>query len=143
MAETENTSPELSAIESEVEARSAVFKKELGLFDLVLAQVVFVVGTIWVGWAAKLGNNQMAFWLLAIITFYLPLAAVVIFLNNRMPLEGGLYQWAKLAFNDFIAFMVAWNLWVFAISILAGIGLVVTTNISYALNVPWMKEEKW
>ena len=45
---------ELAAIESEVEARSAVFKKELGLFDLVLTQVVFVVGTVWVGWAASM-----------------------------------------------------------------------------------------
>src|SRR3989442_1197071 len=123
MAETENTTPELTAIEQEVEARSAVFKKELGLFDLVLTQIVFVVGTVWVGWAARLGNNQMAFWLLAIITFYLPLAAVVIFLNNRMPLEGGLYQWAKLAFNDFVAFMVAFNLWVFGILVMSGIGL--------------------
>lgn len=59
-----------------------------------------------------------------------------------MPLEGGLYQWAKLAFNDFVAFMVAWNLWVFAISILAGIGLTVTTNMSYAIgpHAAWMKE---
>ena len=144
-AEPNQTSPasELATLERDVEARSAVFKKELGLFDLVLTQIVFVVGTIWVGWAAKLGDAQNVFWLLAIITFYLPLAAVVIFLNKLMPLEGGLYQWAKLAFNDFVAFMVAWNLWVFAISILAGIGLVVTTNISYAINVPWMKEEKW
>src|SRR5712664_1144796 len=135
---------ELAAIESEVEARSAVFKKELGLFDLVLAQVVFVVGTIWVGWAAKLGNNQMAFWLLAIITFYLPLAAVVIFLNNRMPLEGGLYQWAKLAFNDFIAFMVAWNLWVFGILVMSGIGLIIKKNIAYAIgpSADWMHENK-
>src|SRR6266852_9731000 len=87
---------ELAAIESEVEARSAVFKKELGIFDLVLIQVVFVVGTIWVGWAAKLGRSQMVFWLIAILLFYLPLAAVVIFLNRQMPLEGGVYQWAKL-----------------------------------------------
>jgi len=128
--------------EREVEARSAVFRKELGLFDLVLTQIVFVVGTIWVGWAAKLGDSQNVFWLLAILTFYLPLAAAVIFLNKLMPLEGGLYQWAKLAFNEFVAFMVAWNLWVFAISILAGIGLVVTTNISYALHITWMKDEK-
>ncbi|HXD33472.1 MAG TPA: APC family permease [Pyrinomonadaceae bacterium] len=125
----------------DVEKRSAVFKKELGLFDLVLTQIVFVVGTIWVGWAAKLGDSQQVFWLLAIVTFYLPLAAAVIFLNKLMPLEGGLYQWAKLGFNEFVAFMVAWNLWVFAISILAGIGLVVTTNISYALHIPWMKED--
>jgi glutamate:GABA antiporter len=124
-----------------VEARSAVLKKELGLFDLVLAQVVFVVGTIWVGWAAKLGYDQNVFWIIAIIVYYIPLAAVVIFLNRLAPLEGGLYQWAKLAFNDFVAFMVAWNLWVFAITILAGIGLVVTTNFSYAIpRFSWMRE---
>src|ERR1051325_10632990 len=141
-----NTEPTLSQsvaeIERDVEARSAVFKKELGLFDLVLTQVVFVVGTFWVGWAARLGHEQNVFWILAIITFYLPLAAAVIFLNRLMPLEGGLYQWSKLAFNDFVAFMVGWNLWVFAISILAGVGLVVTTNISYAIGptAAWMKD---
>jgi len=127
-------SSEIAAVEREVEERSAVFKKELGLFDLVLTQVVFVVGTFWVGWAARLGHEQNIFWILAIVTFYLPLAAAVIFLNRLMPLEGGLYQWSKLAFNDFVAFMVGWNLWVFAISILAGVGLVVTTNISYAIG---------
>src|SRR5260370_3798877 len=145
MADSHNPGPsDLDAIEREVESHSAVFKKELGLFDLVLAQVVFVVGTIWVGWAAKLGTHQMAFWLLAIITFYLPLAAVVIFLNNRMPLEGGLYQWAKLAFNDFIAFMVAWNLWVFGILVMSGIGLIIKKNIAYAIGprAYWMHENK-
>jgi amino acid transporter len=135
----------LAAIERAVESRSAVFKKELGLFDLVLTQVVFVVGTIWVGWAAKLGDHQMAFWLLAIVTFYLPLAAVVIFLNRLMPLEGGVYQWAKLAFNDFVAFMVAWNLWVFGILVMSGIGLIIKKNIAYAIGerAAWMHENKW
>jgi glutamate:GABA antiporter len=138
-------SSDVAAIERDVEARSAVFKKELGLFDLVLTQVVFVVGTFWVGWAARLGAEQNVFWILAILTFYLPLAAAVIFLNRLMPLEGGLYQWAKLAFNDFVAFMVGWNLWVFAISILAGVGLVVTTNISYAIGpaASRMKDSTW
>ena len=146
MAEPNQTpTSELAAIEREVESRSAVFKKELGLFDLVLTQIVFVVGTIWVGWAAKLGNNQMAFWLLAIITFYLPLAAVVIFLNSRMPLEGGVYQWAKLAFNDFVAFMVAWNLWVFGIMVMSGIGLIIKRTIAYAIGprAVWVLENKW
>ena len=138
-------SPTLANVEHDVQQRSAVFKKELGLFDLVLTQIVFVVGTIWVGAAAKLGPSQVIFWLLAILTFYLPLAAAVIYLNRLMPLEGGLYQWAKLAFNDFIAFMVAWNLWVFGILILSGIGLIVTTNISYAIGprAAWMQGSKW
>ena len=142
MADLPQSTATVERLERDVEERSAIFKKELGLFDLVLTQVVFVVGTIWVGHAAKLGNEQNVFWILAIITFYLPLAGAVIFLNRLMPLEGGLYQWAKFAFNDFVAFMVAWNLWVFAISILAGIGLVVTTNISYAIgsDAAWMRE---
>ena len=127
-------SQNVAELEREVEARSGALKKELGLFDLVLTQVVFVVGTFWVGWAARLGNEQNVFWILAIVTFYVPLAVAVIFLNRLMPLEGGLYQWSKLAFNEFVAFMVGWNLWVFAISILAGVGLIVTTNISYAIG---------
>ncbi len=141
---TNKPPPDLAAIERDVESRSAAFGKELGLFDLVLTQVVFVVGTIWVGTAAKLGHSQIIFWLLAILTFYLPLAAVVIFLNRLMPLEGGLYQWAKLAFNDFIAFMVAWNLWIFGILVMSGIGLIVTKNIAYAIgpSAQWMHNSK-
>ena len=139
-----NSSPTVAEAERDVEARSAVFKKELGLFDLVLTQVVFVVGTFWVGWAAKLGHEQSMFWVLAIVTFYVPLAVAVIFLNRLMPYEGGLYQWSKLAFNDFVAFMVGWNLWVFAITILAGTGLVVTTNLSYSIGPPaaWIRDSR-
>jgi amino acid transporter len=136
--------PALAELERDVEARSAVFKKELGLFDLVLIQIVFVVGTVWVGWAAKLGNHQMVFWLLAILTFYLPLAAVVIFINRLMPLEGGVYQWAKLAFNDFVAFMLAWNLWVFGVLVMSGIGLIIKKNIAYAIGprADWLHENR-
>lgn len=143
--QTETTAhPQLAQLEQDVERRSADFKKEFGLFDLVLTQIVFVVGTIWVGWAAKLGDHQMAFWLLAIVTFYLPLAAVVIFLNRLMPLEGGVYQWAKLAFNDFVAFMLAWNLWVFGILVMSGIGLIIKKNIAYAIGprADWMHDNK-
>src|SRR4029450_6021130 len=81
-------------------------RRELGLADLVMMQVVFVVGSGWVGTAAKLGPSQLVFWLLATLTYYLPQAAVVIALNRRMPLEGGLYQWAKAAFGEFGGFLV-------------------------------------
>src|SRR6059058_4714837 len=131
--------------EERVEERSAVFRKELGLTDLVLTQIVFVVGTIWVGTAAKLGDQQLFFWLLAIVTFYIPQAAVVIYLNRLMPLEGGLYQWAKLGLNEFAGFMVAWNLWLLSITVIALGGMFVTTNISYAIgeSASWMPNSKW
>jgi amino acid transporter len=135
----------LAAVEREVEARSASLKKELRLFDLVLTQVVFVFGTVWVGFAATLGQSQMAFWLIAIATFYLPLAAVVIYLNRLAPLEGGLYQWAKVAFDDFVAFLVAWNFWIFGILVMSGISLIIKKNIAYAIGprANWMHENKW
>jgi amino acid transporter len=141
---TDSPQTNLSTVERQVETHSASLKKELGLFDLVLTQVVFVVGTIWVGWAAQLGRHQMAYWVLAIVTFYLPLAAVVIFLNRLAPLEGGVYQWAKVAFNDFVAFMVAWNLWIFGISVMSGIGLIIKKNFAYAIGprAAWMHDSK-
>ncbi len=120
--------------EQRVEAQSAGFKKELGLRDLVLTQIVFVVGSSWVGTAAKLGSSQTVYWLLAILLFYLPIAGVIIYLNRIMPLEGGLYQWAKLGFNEFTGFMVAWNLWLLGISVMAGTGLVIATNVAYAIG---------
>jgi amino acid transporter len=136
---------ELDRAEQKVEGESAELKKELGLRDLVLMQIVFVVGTSWVGAAAKLGSSHLFFWLLAILLFYVPQAAVVIYLNRLMPLEGGLYQWAKFAFNDFIGFIVGWNLWLLAITVMAMSGLVVTTNLSYSIGASagWMQESKW
>ncbi len=82
--------------ETTVEARSAELRKDLGLADLTLTQVLFIVGLPWVGVAAKQGHAHVILWLAAIVFFYLPSAAIVIHLNRAMPLEGGLYQWAKL-----------------------------------------------
>src|SRR5258707_15809975 len=89
--------------------------RELGLADLALTQILFVVGLPWVGVAAKLGPAHIVFWLLAMAFFYVPSAVVVIHLNRLMPLEGGLYQWAKFGFNELTAFLVAWNLSLFPI----------------------------
>jgi amino acid transporter len=126
----------------EVEARSRAFKKELGLRDLVLTQIMYVVGTMWVGTAAKLGHAHIVFWLLAILTFYLPQGAVVVYLNRLMPLEGGIYQWAKMGFNNFAGFLVAWNLWVYAITVMSSMGLVVTAGLGYATGAAWLSSSK-
>jgi amino acid transporter len=120
--------------EERVAARGAVFKKELGLSDLVLTQILFIVGLPWVGVAAKQGASHIILWLVAMLFFYLPSAVVVIYLNRIMPLEGGLYQWAKLGFSDLTGFLVAWNLWLFAILNTSEIGLQVTQYIGYIIG---------
>jgi amino acid transporter len=135
----------LDRAERSVEEQSVNLKKPLGLRDLVLTQILFVVGSSWVGAAAKLGQSHLFFWLLAILLFYIPQAAVVIYLNRLMPLEGGIYQWAKLGFNEFAGFMVAWNLWLLSITVIALGGMFVTTNLSYAIGPSgaWMPNSKW
>ncbi len=117
--------------EQRVEQQSSVFKKELGLTDLVLTQILFIVGLPWVGVAAKQGPSHVVLWLTAILLFYIPSAVVVIYLNKQMPLEGGVYQWAKLGLNDLIGFLVAWNLWLFAILNTSEIGLQLTQYLAY------------
>src|ERR1051325_9841463 len=83
--------------------------------------------------------------LLGVVRFYLPCTAVVIWLNSLMPLEGGLYQWAKLGFSQTMGFMVAWNLWLYVILFASELGLTVATYLSYALgpSAAWMTTSVW
>src|SRR5215470_2965389 len=99
-----------------------------------MAQVLCVVGSSWVGIAAKLGRAHVAYWLGAMLLFYVPLAVVVIYLNRMMPLEGGLYQWAKSGFGEMAGFLTAWNLWVYAVIVTGSIIFVVPTDTAYILG---------
>ena len=104
-------------------------RKQLGLRDLILAQILCVVGSSWVGIAAKLGRAHVVFWVVSMLLFYLPLAAVVIYLNALLPLEGGLYRWAKAGFGEMAGFLTAWNLWVYAVIVVGAIVFVVPTDV--------------
>src|SRR6058998_3392780 len=131
--------------ERSVKEHSGALKKPLGLADLVLTQILFVVGSSWVGVVAKLGQAHLFFWLLAILLFYIPQAAAVLYLNRRMPLEGGIYQWVNLGFNELAGFIVAWSLWLLSITVIALGGMFTTTNIAYAIgpSAAWMPNSKW
>jgi amino acid transporter len=129
----------------EVEHHTAELRKELGLPTLVLTQIMFIVGSGWVGTAAKLGTGHVIFWLAAMALFYLPQAAVVIYLNRLMPLEGGLYQWATVGFGELGGFITAWNLWAFAILIIATFGVMIATNLAYLVgtSATWLTGAAW
>src|SRR5215475_6634987 len=109
-----------------------------------MAQVLCVVGSSWVGIAAKLGRAHVVYWLGAILLYYLPLAVVVIYLNRKMPLEGGLYQWARFGFGELAGFLTAWNLWVYAVIVIGNIIFVVPTDTAYILGpaAAWLPGSK-
>jgi glutamate:GABA antiporter len=129
----------------EVRQHSAELKKELSLRDLVLTQVLYITGLGWLGTAAKLGSSHFFFWLPAALLFYVPSAIVVIHLSREMPLEGGLYQWAKLRWGEMVGFLVAWNLWFYSVMLVSEMGVISANNLAYAAGPKgaWLGESKW
>ena len=101
--------------EVQVQSRSRALRRELGLRDWSSPKSDTSSIQNFFGTAAKAGVYHVALWLLAIALFFLPLAFFVAHLNRLIPLEGGLYEWARLAFGDQIGFLVAWNLWLYAV----------------------------
>ena len=59
-------------------------------------------------------------------------AVVVMHMNRRLPLEGGLYEWARIAFGDQVGFLAAWNLWMYGIVYVGLAGLLTASFVSYA-----------
>src|SRR5579875_1483293 len=109
-------------------------QRQLRLRDLVLAQVLTVVGSSWVGLAAGLGRAQFVTWLVAFTAFYAPMAVAVYYLNREMPLEGGLYVWARRAFGDGIGFLTAWNVWGYAVLVTATLLSQIPSEISFLIG---------
>ena len=130
---------------TEITAHAGELRRTLRLGDLVLAQILVIVGLSSIGPAARLGSFHWAYWLLGIALFQVPLAIVVMHLTRAMPLEGGPYQWARAAFGDFAGFMVAWNFWHFIIVFLSMLGLTVAAGIGYASGASeaWMSNRAW
>lgn len=127
-----------------VEVRSEDLKRELRLGDLVLSQALYIVGIQWIGTAGLLGSAHIMYWIPALLLFYIPSGIVVIHLSKEMPLEGGLYQWAKLRFGELVGFLVVLNLWATAVLIVGSIVSTLTDNIGYAAGPAgaWIVESK-
>ena len=119
-------------------------RRQLGLRDLVLTQILCVVGSAWVGVAAGLGRAQTLTWISAMLLFYVPMGASVIGLNRQVPLEGGLYVWADKAFGKLPGFLTAWNLWVYGIAFTATILYAVPSELAYLIgpSAAWLPDNR-
>lgn len=120
-------------------------KRDLRLRDLVPMQIAIIVYVGWVGFAAKQGSTQVALWGIAILLFYVPLAVVVITLSRKIPVEGGVYQWAKAGASPFAGYLAAWNYTIYTLFAFASIGSVVAASLAYAAGPrgAWMETENW
>jgi amino acid transporter len=140
-----SSSTGLVAAEERLQSTAGVLPRELGLRDLLLAQTLYVIIPEFFGTAAKAGASHVVLWIMAIALFFVPEALLVAHLNRLMPLEGGLYEWARLAFGDAIGFLVAWNLWLYVVIYMALAGLITTSFVAYALGpkAAWVADTRW
>jgi amino acid transporter len=70
---------------------------------------------------------------------------VVIYLNRAHTLEGGLYEWARLGFNEFTGFLVGWNVWLNSVVTLSYAGIQGAAMLADALGpqAAWIAQDKW
>ena len=85
--------------------------RALKVRDIVLFNIVAIVGTRWISLAAATGPSSISLWILALILFFIPQCVAVIHLSKKYPVEGGVYEWAKVEFGDFHGFVAGWCYW--------------------------------
>src|SRR5262245_59355535 len=86
--------------------------RALKLPDLVLFNLVAVLGVRHLGTTAKFGPGSLLMWLIAAVFFFVPQGLAVIELSSRFPKEGGIYFWTKSALGEGHGFLCGWCYWV-------------------------------
>ena len=87
-------------------------RRVLRLGDLVLFNVVAVLGLRWVATSAKAGPSALVLWLLAALLFFIPQGMAVITLASRFPEEGGVYAWTRRTYGEWNGFLCGWCYWI-------------------------------
>jgi amino acid transporter len=86
--------------------------RSLRLRDLVLFNLVAVLGLRHLGTTAKFGPGSLLMWLIAAVFFFIPQGLAVIELSSRFPKEGGIYFWTKRALGEGHGFLCGWCYWI-------------------------------
>jgi amino acid transporter len=87
-------------------------KRVLTLRDLVLFNLVAVIGLRWLATSAKAGPAALVLWALAALFFFVPQGLAVVELSRRYPDEGGIYAWTKRALGEGHGFLCGWCYWI-------------------------------
>jgi amino acid transporter len=86
--------------------------RALKLRDLILFNLVAVLGLRHLGTTARFGPGSLVMWLIAAVFFFIPQGLAVIELSSRFPKEGGIYFWTKRALGEGHGFLCGWCYWI-------------------------------
>jgi len=103
-------------------------KPELGLRDLTLFAIAFIVGPRWIAIAAHAGPGSILLWVIAAVLFAAPLGVAVAALLQKYPGAGGLYLWTRNDFGSWHGFLAFWIYWF-------GIALTLPGSVMFAVSM--------
>jgi amino acid transporter len=93
----------------------------LKFLDTTLYAIVATIGIRWLPVAAVAGAASLPLWLLAFLTFYIPLAVATAEFTSRFHGGGSLYGWVRGTFGPLSGFVCGWFYWVSLLPYFAGI----------------------
>lgn len=116
-------------------------KKSLGVYALVMINIIAVDSLRSLPFSAEFGFTLVFYYLLAGLFFLLPIALVSAELATTFPNRGGIYIWVREAFGEFWGFYVIWMLWVYNVAWYPTILSFIAGAIAYILQ-PGLAENK-
>ena len=120
-------------------APGGTLRRALGTFDLVLLNIVTIIGLRWLSTAAQIGPSSLTLWGVALLTFFIPTALAVLELSSRIPHEGGLYQWTTAALGDMHGFLAGWIFWLSNLVFFPSLLLFATGVFLHVGGPSWMR----
>ncbi|MFL6568729.1 MAG: APC family permease [Chthoniobacterales bacterium] len=108
--------------------------RALKLRDLVLFNVVAILGIRWVATAAKAGPASLTLWMLAALLFFVPQGLAVVQFSRSYPEEGGIYAWTKREFGEGHGFLCGWCYWINNMLFYPTLLLTAAVQFTYAIG---------
>jgi len=90
-------------------------KRSLGVFALVMINVIAVDSLRSLPFSAEYGFSLVFYYLIGALFFFLPIAFVSAELATAWPNKGGIYVWVREAFGEKWGFIIIWLQWVYNI----------------------------
>lgn len=109
-------------------------KKPLGLFQLVMINVIAVDSIRTLSFSAVYGFSLVFFYLLTALAFFIPTALVSAELGTGWPNRGGIYVWVREAFGKKWSFLVIWLNWIYNVIWYPTIMALIAGTFAYLFN---------
>ena len=115
--------------------------KNLGVFALVMINIIAVDNLRSLPFSAVYGFSLVFYYLIAAIVFFIPVALVAAELATGWPDKGGIYVWVREAFGEWWAFFIIWLQWIYNVVWYPTILSFIAAELAYLIN-PQLAENK-